>query len=99
MLANAEGPRPAVRGPRTRAVVRVWPATARVVTLLHPSSHEGHFCGGLSPDGAQLVWLNTRPSPVLSTVDALTGASLRELELPSEFGRADTLAVRSDGAV
>ncbi|MCY1062189.1 hypothetical protein [Nannocystis sp. SCPEA4] len=101
MVAHPDGESvvAAVSDPRARAVVRAWPATARVVTLLRPSSHEGHFCGGLSPDGAQLVWLNSDPSPVLSTVDALTGATLRELELPPEFGRAVTLAVRSDGAV
>lgn len=100
MVAHPDGESvvAAVRGPVDCPVVRVWPASGRVVALVRVPSFGYRFCGALSPDGARLVWRSDQP-PVLHTVDALTGASLRALELPRDYHRGSTLAVRADGAV
>ncbi|MCY0986708.1 hypothetical protein OV203_06230 [Nannocystis sp. ILAH1] len=101
MVAHPDGESvvAAVREPRGRAVVRVWPGSGRVVSLV-PAPIPGYqFCGALAPDGARVYWRRSGPAPVLYTVDALTGAVLRELELPQEANRAGALAVRRDGAV
>ncbi|MDC0719251.1 hypothetical protein [Nannocystis bainbridge] len=86
-------------GASGRVVARVWPATGRVVELLASEPFGEHFCGAVSPDGAQLVWRREGPSPALCFVDAATGAPLREVALPPEVAEALWLAVRPDGVV
>ncbi|PCC69398.1 hypothetical protein SAMN02745121_08146 [Nannocystis exedens] len=99
MVAHPDGESvvAAVREPQGRAVVRVWPGSGRVVKLVAGPIPGYQFSGALAPDGAHLYWFRFGPPRVLCTVDALTGATVRELELPQEA--TGSLAVRRDGAV
>ncbi|PCC68174.1 hypothetical protein SAMN02745121_09108 [Nannocystis exedens] len=89
----------AIRDPRGNAVVRVWPTSARVVTLLRELDFGYRFCGGLSPDGARLYWRRNAASWMLSAADVATGSALGEVELPGDTGMATALAVRPDYTV
>ncbi|MDC0721280.1 hypothetical protein [Nannocystis bainbridge] len=99
MVAHPDGESvvAAVREPGGRAVVRVWPASGRVVGLVPAPIPGFQFNGALTPDGAQLVGYRPGRPATLFRVDTLTGAVLGEIELPPEARGA--LAVRRDGAV
>ncbi|WAS90590.1 WD40 repeat domain-containing protein [Nannocystis punicea] len=101
MLAHPDGESvvAAILDPRGPSVVRVWPVSARVVTLLRVPSFESQFVGTLSPDGSRVYWRRGGKPPVLFSFDALSGAPLREIELPQDALRAGSLAAREDGTV
>ncbi|MFZ6183462.1 hypothetical protein [Nannocystis pusilla] len=86
-------------GSSGRVVVRVWPATGRVVEVLASDRFGESFRGALSPDGARLVWRREGTPVALCSVDAMTGAPLGEVALPPELADARCLAVRPDGMI
>lgn len=101
MVAHPDGESvvAAVHGPHGWSLLRAWPASGRLVTLLQDPDFGHQFCGGLSPDGERVFWRRPGVPPVLFSVDATTGAPLGELVLPQDANRAGALAVRRDGAL
>lgn len=81
------------------AMLRVWPAERRVVTLFGADFGYG-FSGGVSPDGAIIAWRESGEAPMLHVHDTETGAALRApLALPREANRASAVGVRADGVL
>jgi hypothetical protein len=101
MLAHPDGVSVivAASGPAGHAIVRAWPAQRRVTVLRRADSFGYSFSGALSPDGAQVYWLETGTPPTLHTLDATTGQELRALALPQEVNGNATFAADRDGAV
>ncbi|MCY1055583.1 hypothetical protein [Nannocystis sp. SCPEA4] len=101
MMAHPDGESVmvAVRNARDSAMLRVWPATARIVTLFTEPNFGWNFCGNLNLDGTRLIWRRNGQPPTLRTVDVVTGELLAEIDLPQEANGIHTLAVRPDGGV
>ncbi|MCY1006958.1 hypothetical protein OV079_15615 [Nannocystis pusilla] len=86
-------------GSSGRVVVRVWPATGRVVEVLASDRFGERLSAALSPDGSRLVWRREGTPVALCSVDAMTGAPLGDVALPPELADARCLAVRPDGVI
>ncbi|MDC0670678.1 WD40 repeat domain-containing protein [Nannocystis radixulma] len=101
MMAHPDGESVlvAVRNARDSAMLRVWPATARIVNLFTEPSFGWQFTGNLNPDGTRLIWRRNGQPPTLRTVDVATGELLTEFALPQDTNGTQTMAVRPDDAV